>query len=335
MVIKVFVSLIPVFLFLIMLLYLDSLKLVSKTLLMICLVWGLVSAAMSFFLNTFLINHLGVSFETYSGFIAPFVEELLKCGILWLLIKRNKIGFMIDGAIYGFAIGAAFSFAENLFYLSQYAGAESNLMIWITRGFGTAVMHGGTTAIFGILCMSALNRRSNLWIATASGLLVSILIHGIFNMFLVSPLVSTVLIILMVPLSIILIFNSNEKSIRNWLELEFDSEVDMLRMIRKGKFSHTKTGGFLVSLKVHFPGEVVLDMYCFISLYLELSMKAKSLLMMKESDLAVPSDPGLPDKLRELKALRKSIGRGGYLAIAPVLRMNRKDLWKLYLLEKS
>ena len=241
---------------------------------------------------------------------------------------------MIDGAIYGFSIGAAFSFAENLFYLSQFAGDSSNLMIWITRGFGTAIMHGGTAAIFGILCMSALNRQSSLVMATGSGLLASIIIHGIFNQFLVSPLISTLIIILLVPLSIILIFVSNEKSIRNWLELEFDSEVTMLRMIRKGQFSQTKTGSFLVSLKKHFPGEVVLDMYCFISLYLELSMKAKSLIMLKENDIVIQSDPDLPVKLKELKSLKKSIGRGGYLAIAPVLRMSRKDLWKLYLLDK-
>ncbi len=302
---------------------------------MVCLVWGLVSAGLSFFLNTWLMNHLDVSFETFSGFIAPFIEELLKCGILWILVKRNKIGFMIDGAIYGFSIGAAFSFAENIFYLMNYAGSDSNLMIWITRGFGTAIMHGGTTAIFGILCMSALNRKSGLGLATGTGLTAAILIHAIFNQFLVSPLVSTLIIIILVPLSIVFIFNSNERSIRNWLELEFDSEISMLRMIRKGQFSQTKTGSFLVSLKAHFPGEVVLDMYCFISLYLELSMKAKSLMMLKENDLVVPSDTDLPDKLNELKALRKSIGRAGYLAISPVLRMNRKDLWKLSLLEKT
>lgn len=335
MVIKTFVSLIPVFLFLIMLLYLDSLKLVGKTLLIICLAWGLAASGMSFFLNTWLINHLEFSFDFYSGFIAPFVEELLKCAMLWILIKRNKVGFMIDGAICGFSIGAAFSFAENIFYLVQYAGDDSNLMIWITRGFGTAIMHGGTTAIFGILCMSALNRQSNLWMATGSGLLAAIVIHGIFNRFLVSPLVSILIIIILVPLSIIFIFNSNENSIRKWLELEFDSEVSMLRMIRKGQFSQTKTGSYLVSLKAHFPGAVVLDMYCFISLYLELSMKAKSIMMLKENDLVIPSDPDLPVKLRELKALKKSIGRGGYLAIAPVLRMNRKDLWKINLLEKA
>ena len=335
MVIKVFVSLIPVLLFLIMLLYLDSLKLVRKTLLLLCLAWGFVSSGTSFFLNTWLLAHLEVGFDFYSSFIAPVVEELLKCGMLLFLIKRNRIGFMIDGAIYGFSIGAAFSFAENLFYLSQYAGDNNNIMIWVTRGFGTAIMHCGTVAIFGILCMSALNRKTNPWMAAGTGLLAAIVIHGVFNQFLVSPLVSTLIIIVVVPLCIIFIFNSNEDSIRKWLESEFDSEANMLIMIKKGQFSQTKTGDFLVALKSHFPGEVVLDMYCFISLYLELSMKAKSLMMLRENELATPSDPELPIKLQELKTLKKSIGRGGYLAIAPVLRMNRKDLWKINLLEKA
>ncbi len=329
-----FVCLIPVFLFLIMLLYLDSYKLVSKPLLALCFAWGLLSAAGSFNMNTLLMKYLDISFKTYSGFVAPVVEETLKCALLWILIKKNKAGFMIDGAIYGFAIGATFSFAENLFYLSQYAESQSNLMIWITRGFGTAVMHSGTTAIFGILCMSALNRQSKLGWASTAGLLAAFLIHGIFNQFLVSPVVSTVIILLLVPLSITLIFSANEISIRNWLELEFDSEMGILRMIRKGQFASTKTGSFLVSMKDHFPGEVVLDMYCFIGLYLELSMKAKTMMMLKENDFEIPTDPDLLMKIRELKALKKSIGRGGYLAVAPVLRMSRKDLWKISMLEK-
>lgn len=242
---------------------------------------------------------------------------------------------MIDGAIYGFAIGASFATAENIFYLSQFTYDGGNLMIWITRGFGTAVMHGGTTAIFGIICMSALNRRSNPGIAALIGGLAAIIIHGIFNQFLVSPLVSTLIIVILVPLSMVVIFMMNERAISNWLELEFDSEASILRMIRKGQFSQTKTGSFLLSLREHFPGEVVLDMYCFISLYLELSMKAKSLMMLKENDLEIPMDPELPAKIRELQALKRSIGKGGYLAIAPVFRMNHKDLWKLSLLEKG
>ena len=330
--IKVIISLIPVFLFLAMLLYLDSLKLVSKMLLLICLAWGVVSASFSFFLNTFLIKNLGLSFETYSGFIAPIVEEMLKMGLLLFLIRKNRIGFMIDGAIYGFSIGATFAFCENLFYLFHFAEAEANIMVWIIRGFGTAVMHCGTTAIFGIIFMSALNRHANLALAMLSSALAAIVIHGAFNQFLISPLISTLIVLILIPVSMSLIFQANEKSIRNWLEMEFDTEVSLLRMINKGRFSETKAGLFLLSVKHHFPKEVVLDMYCYISLYFELSMKAKCYIMLKENDMKMVPDPEIPSKLRELKALEKAIGRAGYLAITPILRVSHKDLWKLSLL---
>lgn len=332
MILKFLVSLIPVFLLLVLLLYLDSIKLVSKWMLLFCLAWGLVSAGLSFFLNTFLIENLGFSFETYSEFIAPFVEEFLKLMVILLLIGKRKIGFMIDGATYGFSVGAAFAFCENLFYLFHYSGTESNLMVWITRGFGTAIMHSGATAIFAIFCMSALNRQARLSLAILAGSGTAILIHSLYNQFLVSPLVSTVIVLVIVPVTISLIFQSNEKSIRQWLEMEFDTEASLLRMIRKGRFSETKAGRYLLSVKEFFPREVVFDMYCYISLYLELSMKAKCHILLKESDLVIPADPGIPSKLKELKALEKTIGRAGYRAIAPVLRMSHKDLWKLSLL---
>jgi len=335
MIVKILVSLIPVFLFLLLLLYLDSLRLVNKNILLFCLGWGVVSAVLCFVVNTFLIRHFGINFDTYSGYFAPFVEEFFKIFFLLLLIQKNKTGFMIDAAIYGFAIGSAFSLSENLFYLFHFASSETNLMVWITRGFGTALMHGGTVAIFGIITMSALNRQANITVAILIGLLLAVLIHGIYNQFLVSPLISTLLIVIIIPVTICLIFQNNERSIRKWLEMEFDSEVKLLGMIKKGKFIETKSGAFIVSIKKHFPSEIVVDIYCFISLYLELSIKAKSVLMLKENDLPVIIDPGTPAKLKELQSLRKHIGKAGFLAISPVLRMSRKDLWKISLLESK
>lgn len=335
MIIKSFVSLLPVFLFLAVFLYLDSMKLVNKAVMLACLGWGIASAGLSFGLNTWLMAQTGLRFVTYSRFVAPVAEEVLKCLVFIPLLRRNKIGFMIDGAIYGFAVGAAFSLAENIFYLFTYAADSDNIMVWIVRGFGTAIMHGGTTAIFGILCMSALNRETGAGLAVTAGLILAVLIHGIYNLFIVSPLISTLIVLLLVPLSVIFIFQANEKHIRNWLELEFDSEVNMLRMIRKGRFSETKTGRFLLSVRTHYPPETVFDMYCYISLYLELSMKAKAMMILQENGFIPPRDPELPSRLAELKALRKNIGRAGFLAIFPVLRVGRKDLWKLGLLEKS
>jgi RsiW-degrading membrane proteinase PrsW (M82 family) len=332
MILKVALCLSPVFLLLILLLFLDSLRLVNKTILLVCLGWGILSAAMSFYANTYLIQHLHLNFDFYSGCIAPVVEEILKLLLILLLINKNKVGFMIDGAIYGFSTGAAFSLAENLFYLYMYSSGEPNLMVWITRGFGTAVMHGGTTAVFAILVISSLNRQAWFGLAVIVGAVSAMIIHAMFNAIIIHPVLATVFIIIVIPLALVMSFQYNENAIRNWLEMEFDTEVKMLHMIRKGKFSETRTGNYLLSVRSHFPSEVVFDMYCFISLYLELSIKAKSVMMLRENDFTVSPDPGIPDKLRELNSLRQRIGRAGYLAIAPVLRMNRKDLWKLSML---
>ena len=332
MTIKIILSLSPVFLLLLVLLALDSLKLVNKTILLSCLAWGIISAALSFYTNTFLISQYGLDFDLFSGYIAPVVEEILKMLLILFLIKRNKIGFMIDGAIYGFSIGAAFSLAENIFYLFNYASGEPNLMVWITRGFGTAVMHGGTTAVFAILVISNLNRQSPFGFAVFVGAISAILIHASFNFLTSWPVFATVFILIVIPIALVVSFQLNENAIRKWLEIEFDTEASMLHMIRKGKFSETRTGQYLLSIRNHFPPEVVFDIYCFISLYTELSIKAKSVMMLRENDFVITPDPGIPSKLKELTSLRKQIGRSGYLAIAPVLRMNRKDLWKLSML---
>ena len=331
--INILVSLIPAFLLLAVLLYFDSFRLVRANLLLLCMGWGIASAALSFLLNTLLFRSLHMNFTTYSGFLAPVVEELLKCALLWLLIRKSRTGFMIDAAIYGFAIGAAFSLAENIFYLYRAGTQETGLLTWIIRGFGTAVMHSGTVAIFGILCMSALQRQVRPAVATFAGLFTAILIHALYNGVPVPPLIPALAVLTIVPIAILTLFKAGERSIRNWLDLEFDAEAGMLRMIRKGQFSETKTGAFLVALRRHFPAEMVVDLYCFITLYLELSMKAKTRMMLRELDLVAPEDPELMPKISELKALERRIGRGGFLAIAPVLRMSRKDLWKITLLD--
>jgi len=328
---KIIVSLIPVFLFLLLLIYLDSFKLIKIPVVVICVVWGVVSAIIAYFLNTEIIESTSLNLQDYSKYFAPIVEEILKMLIVIIIVRMNKIGFMIDGAIYGFAIGAGFAFLENIFYINT--NEVNNLMVWVVRGFGTAIMHGGATAIVVIFAMSLINQNKYKFYLFIPGLVFAIILHALFNQFLLTPIISTLIVLIAVPLSIILIFQKNEKSLQNWLEVEFDSEVKLLSMIKKGKFAKTKTGEFLLSIKNRFEKEVVFDMYCYISLYLELSIRAKSNLMLKENGLPIKKDEGLKNKMKELKALQQNIGKTGLLAISPVLRMSKKDLWKLSLLE--
>ena len=100
-------------------------------------------------------------------------------------------------------------------------------------------------------------------------------------------------------------------------------------MINKGELSSTKAGEYLISVKEQFSNEVIFDMYCYLKLYLELSIKAKSNIMLKENDIEIPYDPELLGKLAELKALRKKIGKVGELVLSPLVKMNYRNLWKI------
>jgi hypothetical protein len=100
-------------------------------------------------------------------------------------------------------------------------------------------------------------------------------------------------------------------------------------MIRKGEMSSTKTGVYLLSVKERFTPETIVDMYCYIGLYLELSIKAKRNIMLKENDFPIIVEDDLVPKLKELGLLRKQIGTIGELTLAPLIRMNYRNLWKL------
>jgi len=319
-------SLLPVFLFLISLFLFDSFKLVRKNILLICLIWGIAAAGIAYFLNTALSK--SIDHQTFTRYLAPFIEESLKAILVLLLVLKRKIGFTIDAAIYGFASGAGFALAENIVYMVQL-GSGSAMVIWIIRGFGTAVMHGGCTALMAMLLIAGIQREKSVIVAFIPGLLSAILLHSAFNHFMLNPYLQTALIIIILPVVFSIVFSRSANMLQNWLELEFSNEVEILSMIRKGQLLQTKSGAYLASLKKHFAPEIILDLYCYVSLYIELSIKAKSNLMLRENDFPIIEDQDISEKLQELKQLRRQIGKMGEIAIKPLVRMNYRELWKL------
>jgi len=325
---EIALSFFPVLLFMAFLFQLDSFKLVRIKVVILCLLCGILSTAAGYFLNTFLGKWFAADFQFLSRYIAPFTEEILKSLLVFYLISKKKIGFAIDAAIYGFAIGAGFSLAENIWYLLN-TPPEFNALIWIIRGFGTAVMHGGCTALFAVLLISGVNRPGKRLPAAVSGLLLAIFLHGAFNAFLFSPIVQTIFISISLPVVMAIVFRQSNEKLQRWLEIEFFSEIELLNMIRKGEFTTTKAGQFLISLKDRFAPEIIVDMYCYISLYMELSIKAKRNLMLRENGFPVIMEEDIQSKLAELSQLRKQIGKVGELSLAPLIRLNYRNLWKL------
>ncbi|MCD4679972.1 MAG: PrsW family intramembrane metalloprotease [Bacteroidales bacterium] len=327
---KFIAALLPVIAFLLVLIYLDSFKLIRKNVLIYSIVWGICAAILSYFVNNLIVSITDLNNRAFCRAVSPPVEETLKSLFLIFLVMKGKIGFRIDGAIYGFAIGAGFALYENIFFLHEIP--TDNMWLWIIRGFGTAIMHGGVTSILGVLLMHAREKNRSIFKYLGLGLLLVILIHSLFNHFLLPPLASMFIILIIISVVEIAIFQVNERLLREWLELEFDSEVKLLAMIRKGEFLQSKPGKYLISIRQKFSKFVVLDMLSYISLYLELSVRAKGNLMLKESGLPVKKDIEVTTKLLELKSLEKNIGKTGLMAISPILRISKKNIIKWSLL---
>src|SRR5579883_2765318 len=156
--IKIAVALLPVLAFLAGFALLDAFRLVGWRTLAQLLAIGGALAALSYALNWRAMDDLPIGHTDYTRYAAPVVEETVKAAMMLALFARNRIGFMIDAAIAGFAVGAGFALVENAVYLAGYLGS-ANLGVWLVRGFGTAVMHGGATAAFGVVGQFLTERR--------------------------------------------------------------------------------------------------------------------------------------------------------------------------------
>lgn len=326
------VGLLPVLIFLLLLLYMDSYKLVSfRTILWVILTGALLPVA-GYWINGYAINLLGWDFSSYSRYAAPVIEEGLKAGVMIYLFRTHRIGFLVDAAILGFAVGAGFGVVENFYYL--YLAADAHIAVWVVRGFGTAIMHGGTMALFGVMVQTLTERQMKINpLLLLPGFILAITVHSVFNHFPGTPILTTLGTLLALPPIFLLVFQKSARSMHEWLEVDFDEDAMLLEQINSGEFADSRIGRFLQDLKQKFPGTVVVDMLCYLRLYTELALRAKGVLMMRENGLDTPVGERTKAKFEEMRYLEGSIGKTGLLAMSPFLQMTRKDLWQLYVLE--
>jgi hypothetical protein len=140
---------------------------------------------------------------------------------------------------------------------------------------------------------------------------------------------------IVVPSLLMIVFDKSTRVMHDWLEVDFDADEQVLSQIRGGNFVHSKAGRFLLDLRERFGGLVVADMLCYVRLHTELAIRAKSVLIAREFGEEVPTGRDIKDKFEELRALRRGIGKVGFLAMAPYLHMSRKDLWQIFMLENK
>ena len=328
------VSILPVFLLLVALVLIDSYKLVALRAVLLSVGAGVGAGLVSYVVTIWLAPELALGPGRYSMYVAPLVEESLKGACVLYLLFRNRVGFVVDAAILGFGIGTGFAFLENLYYLRVIP--DATIWTWIVRGFGTAIMHGGATAILAMVAKTFFDRSTapRPWVLLP-GLAVAVLLHSLYNHFLFQPFLATALILLVFPWICILVFQQSERGTRDWLGAGFDIDQELLRAMRAGQVGATPVGEYLATVRDRFDPEVIVDMMCLLRLRAELAIKAKGILMMREAGFDAEPDPSLKGTFDELRYLEQSIGRTGMLALHPFLHTSTRDLWELTMLDRA
>jgi RsiW-degrading membrane proteinase PrsW (M82 family) len=296
---------------------------------------GALLAAVSYAANLSVMDAFPIGFTAHTRYVSPVIEELMKAAPLVFLFARNRLGFKLDAAIAGFAVGAGFSVFENLWYLREFAGA--NLSAWLVRGFGTAIMHGGATALFGVIAHEMAEKQMETRTARyrfnpllfAPGLAVAILMHAGFNHFPNQPVLAAALTLFLTPATLFLTLARSERATHEWLKEDLAFHRQALDDIRAGRFEESEAGRAIHRLTDRFAGWAARDAFAFVELKTELVLRAEELILARQHDEAADVDEEDADKFARLDALRKKLGAPAIAAISPYLGFSRNDLWEL------
>jgi RsiW-degrading membrane proteinase PrsW (M82 family) len=324
---------VPVLLFLTGLVVMDSYRLVSRRAVLLSIAVGGLAALGSFAANRFMLDVLGVETIVLRRYLAPLVEEILKAVWVVVLIRSERVGFMVDAAIHGFAVGAGFALIENIYFMLALENA--GVPTWLIRGLGTATLHGAMTAIVGIVAKGLVERRESSslrWFVP--GLAFAFAIHSAFNHVILHPLLSTTILLATMPVLLLVIFQRSEKATHDWLGKGLDTDAELLQLILSGEVVRSRVGEYLDSIKHRFAPVVVADMLCLLQIHVELSMRAKGILIARAAGVELEIDESVQANLRELRYLEKSIGETGLLAMRPLRGTSSRDLWQICVLNK-
>ncbi len=331
-VLKSIIALLPVIALVIVLFRLDSHRLLGTHIMARIFLAGCISALVASYANAFAIESLGLEFNLYTRYVGPLIEETLKASILVYLFRTNRIGFIIDAGILGFTVGAGFSFVENIYYLNM--ASDAHYGVWAVRGFGTAIMHGGATALFAIVAETMTERHLKMNpLLYIPGLIVAFLLHSIFNHFPISPVLSTIVTLLILPTILFLLFERNETTIHNFLEMDFATHRKLLKQIQHGEYTGCEAGRFLKDMQEKLAGPVAEEMRQYFCVHTELVLSAESILLAREKGIDVEIGKEIHGQLTRMHALEKHIGKAGLRALRPHLQFTAKDMWEIHLLE--
>lgn len=192
-------GILPMFLYSLLLYYLDRYEKEPLKLLIGMFIWGaLIAAGAAFVINTlssigiFLITQSNLATQlATSALIAPFVEETLKGAAILIVYVLFQPDFdsPLDGIVYGGIAALGFAATENVWYIHQFGflenGFQGLLEITFVRIILVGWQHPFYTAFTGL--GFALARRSKeavwKWFFPILGWAFAVAFHLIHNLF--------------------------------------------------------------------------------------------------------------------------------------------------------
>lgn len=185
-------ALLPIIVYVLVVKAMDGFSLASWRRLIPGFVWGVFCCGALFWMAR--------AAEYDNSVLSTFLEEFLKCVPLVWAICRKRVAFFAEALIYGTAIGAGFAFMENIVYMALLP--EFSLWDAILRGFGTAILHMGCTALYAATAVTVSRVMAGKpFLLTLPSCCLSIApsfaIHYVYNLFLLQEFLQLILVILL------------------------------------------------------------------------------------------------------------------------------------------
>jgi RsiW-degrading membrane proteinase PrsW (M82 family) len=327
-------GLLPVLAFLAMLTQFDTFRLVQRGFVLRLILAGAGAALVAYGAGRALVDRAGLDYDLLVRLVGPILEESLKALVVVYLIRRHRLGFVLDAVIAGFSIGAGFALLENYFYLRVLG--EGQTAVWVVRGFGTAIMHGGATAIFAVIAQTLTPQEtSGSFLRFLPGLAAAIALHAAFNQFLAHPVPSTIVMMVGLAASLSFILHRDRQSIDRWLEVDFEDYRRLLVEIRSGAFGKHNVTRVLESLRIRFDPAELAEIVHYVELHTELVLYAEEILKARARGEAIEIPDSAKQKLAHFHYIEERIGRSVRLLLRRHLKFSRYEFFQLYKLQRD
>lgn len=148
----------------------------------ICLLSGILSVALSGYLEQLVMPY--IANNTILTYIFAFIEEMSKMAIFFLFVFDNKYyDDIYDGIIYMMLIALSFAGLENVMYAFSESTIQESISLSIMRDITTIPLHVICGIIIGyFLSLSSFSKnKEKKYVNILVALLFSGILHGTFN----------------------------------------------------------------------------------------------------------------------------------------------------------